>query len=596
MEMHLTGYHNISDENFIFKGLGNGCFELVREETLSYTPNGNITNKTDAGEYAYHPTKPNAVTGVSNDNQTISLLTQDITYNAFNKAETIEENGYELAFLYGHDKQRRKTSFYENGNPMLDKYFVGLYEKEFEPQTGITRHINYIMAGDGMTAIVLQEEESGNTIEETYFTYKDHLGSIVALTNENGDVVLEQSFDVWGRYRNTDNWTYSNIDESPTWLRGYTGHEHLPHFDLINMNGRIYDPILGRMLSPDRFVPDPISTQGYNRYAYVLNNPLRYSDPSGDLPVAAIVIGATVGGYIGGSAVNNTFAFWDWDFKNPNTWIGIASGAVVGGLGGWSVGAKISTKALAPTAGKATYSPTMANLFSGTMNAFYSFDPEQGLGVHTIAHFGAGMLGAHVANTLGLLPGLIVGGSANVAAHVGSYDEDGDPIGYQVAQKFVGGALTTYSGASAYNPGYGYVSGFKNDYLFNRAWIAKGVSYAIQNQVSAFAYLDKDRYLGMKGRQFAGLGVSGFLSGVLNYGIGYAGFGDPENRSLLENIATKSFRITAGAATYWILDYSYNHDNIYGSYYEGSNNYPYMDVKIGIGSAKNIFMWLFLMD
>lgn len=66
---------------------------------VEYESNGNISYKSDAGEYAYHPTKPNAVTWVSNDNLNISLLTQDITYNTFNKVETIEENGYELAFL-----------------------------------------------------------------------------------------------------------------------------------------------------------------------------------------------------------------------------------------------------------------------------------------------------------------------------------------------------------------------------------------------------------------------------------------------------------------------------------------------------------------
>jgi RHS repeat-associated protein len=165
----------------------------------------------------------------------------------------------------------------------MEKYFVGLYEKEIEGN--VIRHINYINAGDGMTAIVLVEEENGNTETNTFFTYKDHLGSIVVLTDENGDVVMEQSFDSWGRRRNPSNWTFNNISEPPTWLRGYTNHEHLPHFDLVNMNGRIYDPILGRMLSPDNYVQDPLFSQSYNRYSYVWNNPLKYTDPSGDFAV-----------------------------------------------------------------------------------------------------------------------------------------------------------------------------------------------------------------------------------------------------------------------------------------------------------------------
>ena len=87
------------------------------------------------------------------------MLTQDITYNALNKAATIAEGEYTLQFLYGHDKQRRKTSFYDTNGLAMEKYFAGLYEKEIDHQTGIIRHINYIMAGDGITAIVLEEEQ-----------------------------------------------------------------------------------------------------------------------------------------------------------------------------------------------------------------------------------------------------------------------------------------------------------------------------------------------------------------------------------------------------------------------------------------------------
>ena len=63
--------------------------------------------------------------------------------------------------------------------------------------------------------------------------------------------------------------------------RGYTGHEHLNNLGVIHMNGRVYDPVLGRFLSPDPVVQAPHDTQGFNRYAYVRNNPLRYTDPSG---------------------------------------------------------------------------------------------------------------------------------------------------------------------------------------------------------------------------------------------------------------------------------------------------------------------------
>ena len=74
--------------------------------------------------------------------------------------------------------------------------------------------------------------------------------------------------------------------------RGFTGHEHLDAFGLINMNGRIYDPVLGRMLSPDNFVQAPGNSQGFNRYSYCFNNPLVYTDPDGEFIWFFIIGGA----------------------------------------------------------------------------------------------------------------------------------------------------------------------------------------------------------------------------------------------------------------------------------------------------------------
>ena len=76
--------------------------------------------------------------------------------------------------------------------------------------------------------------------------------------------------------------------------RGYTGHEMLSEFDIINMNGRLYDPVLGRFFSPDNYVQMPDNSQNFNRYSYCLNNPLKYTDPSGEF--WNIVIGAAIGG------------------------------------------------------------------------------------------------------------------------------------------------------------------------------------------------------------------------------------------------------------------------------------------------------------
>jgi RHS repeat-associated protein len=146
---------------------------------------------------------------------------------------------------------------------------VGAYEKEVVPGSN-TKELHYIYGGDGLAAIL--KRQSGT--DTMYYVHKDHLGSIDKVTNSAGVVKQSSSFDAWGRRRNPTNWTYTNIP-STIFSRGYTGHEHLDVFNLINMNGRMYDPLLGRFLSPDPLVSDPYFTQDFNRYTYCLNNPLK---------------------------------------------------------------------------------------------------------------------------------------------------------------------------------------------------------------------------------------------------------------------------------------------------------------------------------
>ena len=76
--------------------------------------------------------------------------------------------------------------------------------------------------------------------------------------------------------------TCRSYNTTPRFDRGFTGHEHLYTFGLINMNSRMYDPLLSSFLSPDNYMQDPTSQQGFNRYAYCMYNPLKYIDPTGE--------------------------------------------------------------------------------------------------------------------------------------------------------------------------------------------------------------------------------------------------------------------------------------------------------------------------
>jgi len=144
---------------------------------------------------------------------------------------------------------------------------------------------------------------TGST-DSLFYICTDHLGSITALVNENGTLVERHSYDAWGRERDPNDWSSYTV-AAGILDRGYSSHEQLREFGLINMNGRVYDPILGRMLSPDNDVQNPFDSQNLNRYTYCLNNPLLYTDPTGN----------TVLSQFFGWVKKNT---WDamWNFLN----------------------------------------------------------------------------------------------------------------------------------------------------------------------------------------------------------------------------------------------------------------------------------------
>ena len=127
------------------------------------------------------------------------------------------------------------------------------------------------------------------------------------------------NFDPWGRRRNASDWTFNSLPTTFMFDRGFTGHEHLNEFKLVNMNGRIYDPVLGRFLSPDNYLQLPDYTQNLNRYTYALNNPLSYTDPSGNSFLGSL-FGAWFGNYLIGGAdrwINKGMSFND-AFFNKN--------------------------------------------------------------------------------------------------------------------------------------------------------------------------------------------------------------------------------------------------------------------------------------
>ncbi|SMO62192.1 RHS repeat-associated core domain-containing protein [Saccharicrinis carchari] len=232
---------------------------------------------------------PNAITSVEGKPVSFSEDEQFIEYTSFKKVKEITEGSLSLVIKYGIDEQRRKASYSGGIQDGLTRYYFNNYEEEHK--AGEVKKVHYISGGNGLTALYIET----NGIGKLYHAITDYQGSLIALTDKSGNMATyngsEQKFayDPWGNRRDPQNWTLKDNRTSLLTDRGYTMHEHLDAFGLINMNGRVYDPLLAQFLSPDPHITYPGNALNYNRYAYGLNNPLMYSDPSGENPLFFIL-------------------------------------------------------------------------------------------------------------------------------------------------------------------------------------------------------------------------------------------------------------------------------------------------------------------
>ena len=255
----------------------------VQTGTSAYDGYGRMTAKTADGQAVFSnavystTAKPHAMDAAETLSGVFPSQPQSISYTCFDKVSQIVQGNKSLNYTYGYDHQR---IFMEEhvGNSVRTKRYVGNceYVTETSGNTTTQKWLTYLTGPTGVYAVVVTENNA-NTI---HYILKDNLGSWTTIASGTGTVEQRLSYDAWGNLRNPNTWTGDFIG-TPMFDRGYTGHEHLYSFGLINMNGRMYDPVMSCFLSVDQYVQSPENAQGFNRYAYCMNNPLRYVDPSG---------------------------------------------------------------------------------------------------------------------------------------------------------------------------------------------------------------------------------------------------------------------------------------------------------------------------
>jgi RHS repeat-associated protein len=426
--------------------------------SMSYTPNGNITEKSDIGSYTYDNTaKPHAVQTVQNSRDKINYNEQNIVYNPWNKVDNIwqtdDTDFYYYFAQYGPDLQKVYSTMDKTYHREYDKFTWGDYEEK--TVDGITTRYYYVSGADGLVGLHTEKDAPSGTVTNNYVLITDHLGSITMMVDSYDDY-NEIRYDPWGNRYVVESFLDEVID------RGYTGHEHLDQLGLIDMKGRMYDPKLGRFLSPDPFVQAPTDPQNYNRYSYCLNNPLKYTDPSGEI---FWVIGAIIGGLNAAHIADNLKRT-----GNDKFWT-IVGGAAIGALNvccAQALGELVSV----------TWSGAISNAISDVGFSLLSDNNENLLGIAACG-LGTGLIGGAIGGLVGYKYGgrwgAFAGGSVSAGVSC-LINNRGDKI----LQRMIFGGLTSYGfyelssisgwtfNAKKYGISYKQYRTMQDDYLRSR--------------------------------------------------------------------------------------------------------------------------------
>ncbi|MEM9775891.1 MAG: RHS repeat-associated core domain-containing protein, partial [Chloroflexota bacterium] len=438
--------------------------------TLSYSDIGNILSKSDIGSYSYGLNAgPHAVTAAGNrtfeydangsrtETWEGGIATETVSYSSFNKPVSISKNGFTVTFTYGPDYARYKQTI--DGSTTI--YVGGMYERVTDADSIQDVHTISSPSGPIATFVVETDTNTNFQVESLNYLHADHLGSIEFLTDTDGEIVEHLSYDAWGKRRNSD-WSASANDLASEYRYGFTGHEMLDEIGLIHMNGRVYDPEIGRFLSADPFVQAPHYSQNYNRYTYVLNNPLSIIDPSGYFFSKIFdAIGDAIGGVV------------DFIEDNAVAIIAVAAGVLTAGAALWALGPALALGGAATSFASA--GGVFGALFGGGLTFAGAVAAGAGFGFGS-AFAGTIAAGGSLGDALsaGLVSG-VMGGISGGAFHAVGSAYKTYSLTKVVAHGAVGGTMEVVRGGkfehgffstaftSMLNPAIDGIKGFSGD-------------------------------------------------------------------------------------------------------------------------------------
>jgi RHS repeat-associated protein len=259
---------------------------------LTYDNKGNIQSKTYTPEnmtgqtWTYDAAKKHAVLSAGPESFTYdnngNAMTRNgsaVTWTSYNYPSQIAGASESVTFAYGPNRMRWRMAYTNAGVTETTYYIGGGLEKVLNGGSYEFRH--YIFGAAGMVAVYTRK--SSGSIATTY-VLRDHQDSIESLVSSAGSAIAQESFTAFGSRRNATTWTGAPPDRAVLdgiTRRGYTGQTVIGAMGLNHMNGRVQDSVIGRFMSADLYVPSSIETQAFNRYSYVINNPITLIDPTG---------------------------------------------------------------------------------------------------------------------------------------------------------------------------------------------------------------------------------------------------------------------------------------------------------------------------
>jgi RHS repeat-associated protein len=297
-------YDDLNRLTFTDRFIDNDFGTINYRESNSYDTTGNlltkntlnqsyISNLNNAGPHALTTSGDRSYFYDNNGNITHTTggdTNKAYSYMAYDKAYQITMNGtkfHQTDFRYDNNHSRYYRKDVDNNGDVSIKHTLGNVEKIIK--TSGSSYKRYLGDNLVITLDIINNTPETEGFWDYDYLFKNHIGSTDVITDQAGLVKHSMSFNSWGQRQNPgslNTYVFTNVltllqGAIDITDRGYTGHEQLDGLGLIHMNGRIYDPTIGRFIQADPHIQDPYNTQSLNRYTYVLNNPLTLTDPTG---------------------------------------------------------------------------------------------------------------------------------------------------------------------------------------------------------------------------------------------------------------------------------------------------------------------------